>query len=41
MGIVESLARPGGNLTGFVNFEPSINTKYLQLLKDIAPSARR
>jgi putative ABC transport system substrate-binding protein len=41
MGIVQSLARPGGNLTGFVNFEPSINTKYLQLLKDIAPQVTR
>jgi putative ABC transport system substrate-binding protein len=41
MGIVQSFARPGGNLTGFVNFEPSINTKYLQLLKDIAPRVTR
>jgi putative tryptophan/tyrosine transport system substrate-binding protein len=41
MGIVQSLARPGGNLTGFVNFETSINTKYLQLLKDIAPQVSR
>ena len=40
-GTVQSLARPGGNLTGFVNFEPSINTKYLQLLKDIAPKLTR
>ena len=36
-GSVQSLARPGGNITGFLTFAPSINTKYLQLLKDIAP----
>jgi putative ABC transport system substrate-binding protein len=40
-GTVQSLARPGGNITGFVAFEPSINTKYLQLLKDIAPHMAR
>jgi putative ABC transport system substrate-binding protein len=38
---VQSLARPGGNMTGFVNFEPSINTKYLQLLKEMAPRVTR
>jgi putative ABC transport system substrate-binding protein len=36
-GIVESLSRPGGNLTGFTNFEPSIASKWLELLKHIAP----
>ena len=40
-GTVQSLARPGGNITGFISFEPSINTKYLQLLKDIAPQMAR
>jgi putative ABC transport system substrate-binding protein len=40
-GTVQSLAHPGGNITGFVNFEPSINGKYLQLLKDIAPQMTR
>jgi putative ABC transport system substrate-binding protein len=40
-GIVQSLARPGGNITGFVNFEPSINSKYLQLLRDIVPQMTR
>jgi putative ABC transport system substrate-binding protein len=40
-GTVQSLARPGGNITGFVQFEPSINAKYLQLLKDIAPQTAR
>jgi putative ABC transport system substrate-binding protein len=37
-GFVNSLAHPGGNLTGFSNFEPSIGSKWLQLLKDVAPS---
>jgi putative ABC transport system substrate-binding protein len=40
-GYVQSFARPGGNLTGFAQFEASINTKYLQLLKDIAPQIAR
>ena len=40
-GTVRSLARPGGNITGFVTFDASINTKYLQLLKDIAPRMTR
>ncbi len=40
-GTVKSVARPGGNITGFLQFEPSINTKYLQLLKDIAPQLTR
>jgi len=40
-GTVQSLARPGGNITGFVGFEPSMNAKYLQLLKDIAPQVTR
>jgi putative ABC transport system substrate-binding protein len=40
-GSVMSHARPGGNATGFMLFEASINTKYLQLLKDIAPGTTR
>src|SRR5262249_12190630 len=36
-GLVASLARPGGNVTGFSNNSPSIATKRLQLLKEIAP----
>jgi putative ABC transport system substrate-binding protein len=40
-GTVQSLARPGGNITGFLSFEPSINSKLLQLLKDIAPQVTR
>ena len=40
-GVVQSLARPGGNLTGFSNFEPSIATKWLELVKRIAPNITR
>jgi putative ABC transport system substrate-binding protein len=36
-GFVESLARPGGNITGFTNFEPAMAGKWLELLKDIVP----
>ena len=37
-GLVESLARPGGNVTGFTNFDPSMGEKWLELLKQIAPN---
>jgi putative ABC transport system substrate-binding protein len=40
-GYVESLARPGGNATGFVNFEYGISAKWLELLKQIAPGVTR
>jgi putative tryptophan/tyrosine transport system substrate-binding protein len=40
-GFVESLARPGGNATGFTLFEYSIGGKWLELLKEIAPGTRR
>jgi ABC-type uncharacterized transport system substrate-binding protein len=40
-GFTQSYARPSGNITGFVSFEPSINTKFLQLLKDISPQINR
>jgi putative tryptophan/tyrosine transport system substrate-binding protein len=40
-GYVDSLARPGGNITGFSNFEYSITGKWLELLKDIAPRVTR
>jgi putative ABC transport system substrate-binding protein len=36
-GFVNSLARPGGNLTGITNFESAMGGKWLQLLKQIAP----
>ena len=36
-GLVDSLARPGGNATGFMNFEYSMGGKWLELLKQIAP----
>jgi putative ABC transport system substrate-binding protein len=40
-GLVASIARPGGNTTGFTNFEPSLTGKWLELLKEIAPSTVR
>jgi putative ABC transport system substrate-binding protein len=40
-GFVASLARPGGNITGFALFEFSIGAKWLELLKQIAPSVTR
>jgi ABC-type uncharacterized transport system substrate-binding protein len=40
-GFVDSLARPGGNATGFINFEYSIGAKWLELLKQIAPGVTR
>jgi putative tryptophan/tyrosine transport system substrate-binding protein len=40
-GIVESLARPGRNATGFMAFEFSLGGKWLELLKQIAPATRR
>ncbi len=36
-GFVASMARPGGNVTGFTNIEPSLGGKWLELLKEIAP----
>jgi putative ABC transport system substrate-binding protein len=39
--IVESLARPGGNVTGFMQFEYSLAGKWLELLKQIAPNVAR
>jgi len=40
-GFVDNLARPGGNITGFMNFEYSLSGKWLELLKEIAPSLTR
>ena len=40
-GFVASFPRPGGNATGFINFEPTIAGKWLELLKEIAPRVNR
>jgi putative tryptophan/tyrosine transport system substrate-binding protein len=40
-GFVASMARPGGNITGFTSFELSIAGKWLQVLKEIVPSVTR
>jgi putative ABC transport system substrate-binding protein len=40
-GVVDTLARPGGNTTGFMNFEYSLSGKWLEVLKQIAPSVTR
>ena len=40
-GFVDSLAKPGGNVTGFVLFEYGISAKWLELLKEIAPGVTR
>ena len=40
-GYVESLARPGGNATGFIPFEYSIGGKWLELLKELSPRVTR
>ena len=40
-GFVASLAHPGGHITGFTNFEPSMGGKWLALLKEVAPLVAR
>lgn len=40
-GFVKTLARPGGNITGFINLEASLIEKWLELLKEIAPRTKR
>ena len=40
-GFVDSLARPGGNVTGFLQFEYSLSGKWVELLKEIAPRVTR
>jgi putative tryptophan/tyrosine transport system substrate-binding protein len=40
-GFVKTLSRPGGNVTGFINIEYSFSTKWLELLKQMAPRTRR
>jgi len=41
IGLVQSLARPGGTITGFMNFDPPMGTKWLEIIKEIAPPIRR
>jgi ABC-type uncharacterized transport system substrate-binding protein len=40
-GFAQSIPRPGGNITGFTNFEPSMGGKWLEFLREIAPSVTR
>src|SRR5438270_10627140 len=40
-GFVPNLVRPGGNITGFHNFEPAIGGKWLDLLRQVVPGLRR
>ena len=40
-GFAASFARPGGNITGFTNFDAAMAGKWLELLKDVAPSIKR
>lgn len=40
-GVVTSLSRPGGNITGFINVEGALGGKWLELVKEIAPGIRR
>jgi putative ABC transport system substrate-binding protein len=41
LGFVANIARPGGNITGFTNFEHAIGGKWLELIRDTAPDAMR
>jgi putative ABC transport system substrate-binding protein len=41
LGFVQSLARPGANITGFATYDAPVMGKWLQLLKEVAPSATR
>ena len=40
-GFVESFSRPGGNITGFTNFEATMGSKWVELLHEIAPAVKR
>ena len=40
-GLVASLARPGGNVTGNASLSPELNTKRLEVLKDVVPKLAR
>jgi putative ABC transport system substrate-binding protein len=41
LGLVENMARPGGNITGLSTYESSLGTKWLDALKQVAPAVRR
>ena len=41
LGVVASLARPGGNVTGLTNLVPGLSQKYVELLREVTPSASR
>jgi putative ABC transport system substrate-binding protein len=41
LGLIESITRPGGNVTGFMQYEAAIGGKWLQLLRGLAPSLMR
>jgi putative tryptophan/tyrosine transport system substrate-binding protein len=40
-GLIENLARPGGNITGFTNFEPTMGSKWFEVLKETVPQLSR
>src|SRR4051794_28626540 len=40
-GFIANLARPGGHITGFTNFEPAMGAKWLEVLREAAPDTRR
>jgi putative tryptophan/tyrosine transport system substrate-binding protein len=40
-GFVKSFSHPGGNVTGFTNFEPTMGSKWVELIHEIAPSVKR
>jgi putative tryptophan/tyrosine transport system substrate-binding protein len=40
-GFIDNLAHPGGSITGFTNFEPSMGGKWLEVLREAAPQTRR
>lgn len=40
-GLIKSLARPGGNITGFTTLEPTVGAKLLELLKEVTPTVNR